>query len=296
MREQARTDKSKQNMAPFLVRVLQGALIGVGAILPGVSGGVLSVVFGVYQPMMALLAHPVRTFRENAKLLFPILIGWAIGFLGLARGVEWMFRYAEHLGVWLFIGLIAGTFPALFKEAGKQGRPRSAWVTFGIVFTLSLALLLYLQGGEPIHVTPNPAWFLACGVLWGIAMVLPGMSPSSLLIFLGLYQPLAAGIADLDLGVVIPMLVGVAVVVVLSARWIVRLFERHYAIAFHLILGVVISSTLVIVPLSFSGVWDVVLSMLCLSVGVGIALWMERLSKKTQPQREQEEAQMDAGA
>ena len=66
MREQARTDKSKQNMAPFLVRVLQGALIGVGAILPGVSGGVLSVVFGVYQPMMALLAHPVTGPVESS--------------------------------------------------------------------------------------------------------------------------------------------------------------------------------------------------------------------------------------
>ena len=282
-------------MAPFLVRVLQGALIGVGAILPGVSGGVLSVVFGVYQPMMALLAHPIKTFRENARLLFPILIGWAIGFLGLARVVEWMFRAAEHLAVWLFIGLIVGTFPALFKEAGKQGRPKSAWVTFGIAFAVSLALLLYLQGGEPLHVTPNPVWFLACGVLWGIAMVLPGMSPSSLLIFLGLYQPLAAGIADLAPGVVIPMLVGVAVVVVVSARWIVRLFERHYAIAFHLILAVVISSTLVIVPLSFASIWDVILSTLCFLAGTGVAIWMDWLSKKTQPQREQEEVQMDAG-
>ena len=74
---------SEKRQAGPMMRLLQGAVIGTGAVLPGVSGGVLMVVFGVYQPVMALLAHPVRAFRENMRLLMPVLAGVALGFLGI---------------------------------------------------------------------------------------------------------------------------------------------------------------------------------------------------------------------
>ena len=62
-----------------LVRLIQGAFIGLGAILPGVSGGVLCVVFGVYKPIVELLSHPVRAVKKYARLLIPILIGLVVG-------------------------------------------------------------------------------------------------------------------------------------------------------------------------------------------------------------------------
>ena len=65
----------------WLLRVIHGALIGAGAILPGISGGVLCVLFGIYRPMMALLAHPIKTFRIYYKLFIPVLLGWAVGSL-----------------------------------------------------------------------------------------------------------------------------------------------------------------------------------------------------------------------
>ena len=66
----------------FLGKVLQGALIGLGAVLPGISGGVLSVVFGVYRPIMELLSDPVHKWRTHLPELFPYMIGSAAGFLG----------------------------------------------------------------------------------------------------------------------------------------------------------------------------------------------------------------------
>ena len=69
----------------FLGKVLQGALIGLGAVLPGISGGVLSVVFGVYRPIMELLSDPVHKWRTHLPELFPYMIGSAAGFLGVAN-------------------------------------------------------------------------------------------------------------------------------------------------------------------------------------------------------------------
>ena len=65
----------------FLVRVVQGAIIGAGAILPGISGGVLCVAFGIYQPMMAVLAKPFKNFMRYWRLLLPIVIIGGIRFV-----------------------------------------------------------------------------------------------------------------------------------------------------------------------------------------------------------------------
>ena len=71
-----------------LLRFLQGALIGTGAILPGISGGVLCVAFGIYEPMMAFLSHPRSSFKSNYKILLPVIAGGAVGFILLAKVVE----------------------------------------------------------------------------------------------------------------------------------------------------------------------------------------------------------------
>ena len=67
--------------------LLCGALIGAGAILPGVSGGVLAVVFGVYQPVMETLTHPRTAIPKYWCWAIPLGLGWAVGFLGLAKGI-----------------------------------------------------------------------------------------------------------------------------------------------------------------------------------------------------------------
>jgi len=82
-----------------ILYALQGAIVGVGAILPGVSGGVLCVAFGIYEPMMALLTHPVQTLRAKYKMFVPFLLGWAVGFIFLAKGVELLFQLSPTVAL-----------------------------------------------------------------------------------------------------------------------------------------------------------------------------------------------------
>ena len=70
-------------LCTFLVRMLQGMLIGLGAVLPGISGGVLCVIFGIYRPVMELLSNPRKYFFTHIRKLLPVILGGAVGFLEL---------------------------------------------------------------------------------------------------------------------------------------------------------------------------------------------------------------------
>ena len=101
----------------FALRVLQGVLLGVGAVLPGISGGVLCVAFGIYKPVMEVLSDPFGKFKTHLPLLVPILAGAAAGFLGVARILSFFLEAYPNQSVCLFVGLIAGMLPSLFREA-----------------------------------------------------------------------------------------------------------------------------------------------------------------------------------
>ena len=79
------TDRSE--LQKFVLHLLQGAMIGIGAVLPGISGGVLSVVFGIYEPIMAFLSNPREALSQYGRLLLPVLLGAAGGFLLSARAI-----------------------------------------------------------------------------------------------------------------------------------------------------------------------------------------------------------------
>ena len=97
----------------FVRRLLQGMLVGSGAILPGVSGGVLCVTFGLYKPLMALLAHPFKNLPRYFKMLLPVGIGILLGFWGLSGLISHLFSAAEGLAAALFAGLIYAQNPYL---------------------------------------------------------------------------------------------------------------------------------------------------------------------------------------
>ena len=273
----------KKTLFPFLFHILQGALIGGGAILPGISGGVLSVVFGVYQPMMHTLSSPKDGLRRYWRLFLPVVIGWFSGFWAFALVIDVLFARSETVATCLFIGLILGTLPSLVREGRKNGRSRKAelW-PFLISFAVMLALLLFLRVSFTITVSPSGWWFFLCGVLWGLSLIVPGMTSSSILMNIGLFEHMVSGVRELDMGVILPMLAGIAIVVLLLARVVDYCFRRHYIAAFHSIIGVVLASTLSIIPLNYESIAQALLCLVSAGAGFLGALGMERYGEKLQ--------------
>lgn len=266
--------KTVKSKVRWLILCCQGAIVGTGAILPGVSGGVLCVAFGIYEPMMALLAHPIKSFRRYYKMFIPFLIGWVSGFVLLARAVELLFEASSAVALALFAGLICGTIPELMKKSERSG-PMQSWSTFVIPMAVTFALLSFLQGSAISSVSPNGAWYMFCGAVWGLSLVIPGLSSSSILIFMGLYQPMTAGIARLDYTVILPLLGGLLITVLLSARLVNNLFEKHYALMSRIVLGVISPSTLMILPASFESAGSALILAVCFAAGFALARWMD---------------------
>ena len=266
----------------WLRDLLCGFLIGAGAILPGVSGGVLAVVFDIYRPFMEVLTHPRTAVPKYWKWFPPIALGWCAGFLGFAKGIAAAMNLSDAVTVWLFIGLIVGTVPSLFREAGKEGRCAASWLSMLACAAAVFAGLFYVSRVVHLEVTPNFWWYNFCGVLWGAGIVIPGMTSSSVMMALGLYQPMLEGLAHLDLLVLSACLPGLVLSVALLARLVSWFFHRYYSVAFHGILGFVIASTLVIIPTEYTGAGEMALSALCCVGGFLLAFFLARLDKRIQ--------------
>lgn len=276
-------DEKKRRRAHWFRDFLCGVLIGAGAILPGVSGGVLAVVFDLYRPFMEVLTRPRRAAPRYWRMLVPLGLGWAAGFLGFARGISAAITLSDAATTWLFIGLIAGTAPSLFREAGKEGRPASAWGSFLLCAAAVFAGLFYVSRVVHIQAEPNFWWYNFCGALWGMGVVIPGMTSSSVMMALGLYQPMLEGLARLDLLVLSAALPGMFLTIALLARLVTWFFRRHYAAAFHGILGFVAASTLVIVPMAYTGWGEMALSAVLCAAGFALAYFLARLDKREEP-------------
>lgn len=265
----------------FLIKVLQGALIGLGAVLPGISGGVLCVIFGIYKTVMELLAEPFRNFKTHVPKLLPVIIGGAIGFMGIANVLSVLLERYPAPSVCLFVGLIGGMLPSLFREAGEQGKDRNSYVSMYVAMAVTFILLVSLRVFS-VEITPNFAWYVFCGFCLALSVIAPGMSFSTLLMPLGLYEPFVAGIGHLDFSVLIPGGIGGLATVILLSKTVNSLFEHHYSVAFHAIIGIVIAATIMIIPFSgfVASVGSFVVNIICLGVGIVTALGLDKFNQK----------------
>ncbi len=279
--ENIQTPKTQGNViSAWIIRLFKGILAGIGAITPGLSGGVLMVVFGIYEPLVRWLADIRQKFLPNLRYFLPIGIGGIIGVVAFSAVIDYAFGHFAAQFTWLFIGFITGTFPSLLKTAGEQGRKNWHWLLLAL---FAVGIYLFMTWMETIHsVTMQPGfwvWVLS-GALTGLGLVVPGMSPSNFLLYLGLYQPMANGIKNLDLSVILPLILGVVLVIFLFARLVSWLFRNHHALMYHVIIGIVIGSTAAIIPSGVNQIGVILACALLFLVGGAASYGLAKLDEK----------------
>ena len=232
------------------------------------------------------MRRPDRRRRHSAggvrRWFLPIGLGGVLGFLGFAKGIAAAIDISSTVTTWLFIGLIVGTVPSLYREAGKEGRSTGSWVSMAVCAAAVFFSLFYMGRVVCFTVEPSFWWYNFCGALWGMSLVIPGMTSSSVMMALGLYQPMLEGLARLDIPVLASTVPGLVLSVVLLARLVTWFFRKHYSIAFHGIFGIVLASTLVIIPTHYVAGWEIVLSAVCCIGGFLLAFFMDRLDRRIQ--------------
>lgn len=282
-KEQNVSDNKKNS---WILRFVKGIFIGSGFILPGVSGGAMAAVFGIYERLIGFIANITKDFKENFWFFVPVGFGGLFGIFLLSFVVSFFIENYEVEVLWFFIGCIAGTLPSLWKEAGKKGRTKQHLSIMVIVGIVAFVGLLYLNlatadvSNASTQQFPFWAWILAGGLI-GLGVLVPGLSPSNFLIFFGMYGSMSAGFKTLDLSVVIPLFIGVGICVLSLSKVANYLLAKYYATMFHVILGVVLASTVMIVPLNYN--YLSLGSLVCLAtfiLGYLLASWMSQLEEK----------------
>ena len=191
----------------------------------------------------------------------------------------WGMRFSGFL--LLGIAALLAIFWLLNRLAAGGRRWQLARRCFCGCVAAGLALLLWLDKLS-VTIEPNFGWYLFCGFCLALSVIAPGMSFSTLLMPLGLYTPFVSGIGHLDLPVIVPGVLGAIVTIICLAKAVNYLFKRHYSVAFHAIIGIVIAATLVIIPFgSFTAsAASCAINAACLAAGVAAALLISKFNAR----------------
>ncbi|MDR2465526.1 MAG: DUF368 domain-containing protein, partial [Streptococcaceae bacterium] len=101
----------KENVRSWTLRFAKGVIIALGFILPGVSGGVLAAILGIYERMLSFMAHIRQNFKENILYFLPVGIGGIVGIGLLSKPLEYLLQHYQVIVLWGFAGAIIGTLP-----------------------------------------------------------------------------------------------------------------------------------------------------------------------------------------
>lgn len=273
---------SNRKIKPLLclLWLLEGIVVGFGAILPGVSGGTLCVAFGMYRPIIETLSSLKSGIKKHGFMLGVFLLGMAGGFVGLSGIASMLLEKNTALVTCAFIGFILGTFPELWKDAGVEGRKKFSYAALVIGFAVMLCILAIFKTKLSLTVTPGICGYMLCGVLWGLSFIVPGLSSSSLLLFFGLYQPMLAGISGLDMSVLIPMGIGMLACIFLLSRAVSFAYKKQYSIVSHGVLGIVAATAVMIFPFRVSSLSQGVVQVLFVWGGAVVSLGLSRVCNK----------------
>lgn len=261
----------------YLVWLLEGVVVGFGAILPGISGGTLCVAFGMYRPIIETISSLGRALKKHGAMLITFAAGIALGFIGLSGVASWMLNKNTVLVTCAFIGFILGTFPELWRDAGREGRTKHSYMALGTCFVVMLIVLALLRTKVALTLQANTAGFVLCGVLWGLSFIVPGLSSSSLLLFFGLYQPMLEGISTLDFKVLLPMGAGMAACALLLSKLVGLAYQNHYASVSHGVLGIVAATAVMIYPFQPVTLPELGLQLLLIVLGLCLSLYFTHL-------------------
>lgn len=273
--------------------ILKGMVIGIANIIPGVSGGTMMVAMGIYDKLIHCITHLFSEFKKNVMFLLPIVVGMGIAIIASSFTIEKMFEVFPFQTSLLFVGLVVGGLPAMWKNVkGKKIIPGHV-IAFILFFTVVVVMaLMGEKEGNAADLSFNLINVLklfGVGIVVAATMVIPGVSGSMMLLLMGYYNPILGAINDFlralvafdmdgignGIGVLAPFGVGVVVGVFAIAKLIEIIFAKFPLYAYWAIIGLIVASPIAILAMgSFPaiGVVSVITGIVALAIGFVIAL------------------------
>lgn len=270
----------------FLSRIVKGLVVGVANIIPGVSGGTMAVVMGIYDKLIGAVSDLRKDFKNSVLYLLPIGIGAVLGIVLFSHLIEFLLRDFTMPTNIFFLGLILGSIPMIYHRAAREKFKKVSllpfFVSFAIMMVMTLlqnvsdegsALITILTVGSAVRLLLSAAVAAAC-------MIMPGISGSMVMVLLGVYTSVLTAISSLNIPILVPVAVGVLIGIFAGAKIIDICMKRYEQQTYFAILGLIAGSILpILLNAGFTPGLQAVLSVVTLIAGAAIAIWMGKMEQ-----------------
>ena len=245
-----------KNTGKYAALAAKGAAMGAANVIPGVSGGTIAFITGIYEELIdsiksfdvkalkLALGFKVRDFAAHTNLSFlvPVFAGIGVSIFSLAKLLEYCFVNHESLTMAFFFGLIVASVYLVGKQIDKWDAAAIGMLAVGAGIAVGIAFL------KPAEANENPIWVFICGIVAISSMILPGLSGSYVLLIMGNYLLVLSAIGDLALGILIPMALGCGVGLVVFSHVLSYVFKHFRNGTIGLLTGFVFGSLAIIWP------------------------------------------------
>lgn len=222
-------------------------------VVPGVSGAVIAVIFGLYDKGINALVNIFKDFKNNFTFLFIVGIGILVGAIWFSNILLFLYNKNEFITKLSFMGFILGGVPYLFKEVKNKGKKINYVV---LIISLFISLIMFLVSRNILSGKINYSFgnlFLG-GIIYSIGKVVPGISGSFLMIIIGMYNfvlqiiahPITYGLMNIEK--VIPFMLGLVIGILVLINIMKKLLDKHFGIVYSIIIGLVIGSLPALIP------------------------------------------------
>ena len=239
--------------------MLKGILIGIGMILPGVSGGVIAVILGVYDKIIYSLSNFFSDYKKNARFLIPLFIGMGIGAIISAKILIYIFNKYFIESCYLFIGLIIGSTPFLIKEGKEKDKNKINYFLLTFTFILSFIVTVFFKNNLNLsqELSNNFESFFKLfitGIIFISGKVIPALNNPIQMIFI---------------------ILGIIVGAVIFIKLMNYLLNKYYSTTYSLIIGFVLGSLIVMYPNTIN-----ITGILTLFIGILVSYYFSTYLRK----------------
>ncbi|MDN4482350.1 DUF368 domain-containing protein [Demequina lignilytica] len=266
-------EHGRRTPAQAALDVVRGALIGTAETVPGVSGGTVALMTGVYETLLTSAGHAIAGIREGAvdlvrgrgfararsqfanvrwAVLLPVLIGMGIALVSMAHVMETLVTEHPETMRGFFLGLVLASLAVPYRHATASSAPRRGPGRLGArewAIAAAAAVVVAVILSLPVaQLEPAPYVLVPAGAIAVSALVLPGLSGSFLLLTMGLYEPTLEALNDRDLGYLAQFALGAVIGLVSIVKLLQWLLEHHRRLTLVILTGVMAGSLVALWP------------------------------------------------
>lgn len=255
-----------------MINFIKGFIIGIGKIIPGVSGAMLATIMGVYDKSIFYICNFKSNVKDGIRYLFPIGIGTTLSIILFSKIISMCLNKYYSITMLFFVGLIIGGFPFVINKVKKRDYFISV-VSFSLFFLISVFNInnSYVLRNNFI----DTIIYFFSGGIEAIGTIVPGVSGTALLMIVGTYDSIVYSIGNItNFKIIFPFIIGIILFILLFVKLVDYLFRKYNDKMYAFILGVLASSTVLLVIQVFKNrvmLLDVLIGIVFMFIGIFIS-------------------------